>query len=427
MSSDISSAGTAGNHIFGIPRKLIWGYVAVAVFMVGDGMEVAFIADYITQLGFSGASAAHAITVYGIGIAISSWLAGVLAEVWGPRRTMSLGVVTWVFFHVLFLIFGIMMENYYLIVALYGLRGLGYPLFTYGFVVWISYTAPKETLGRAMGWFWFSYSVGFLALGNYLPSYIIPEIGYLGVLWLEIGLIILGGLIGVFMVKGDNERIQSSSDDSTSISGAIRGVTIAYKRPQVGIAGIVRIINQIALYGFPVMLPILVTSNQVGFTISQWLMIWGTMGLTNVIFNAVWGAIGDRIGWVWQVRWFGCVGTAITSLLLYYVPVIFGAQFWLVIGIAILFGITMAAFVPMSAIIPSLAPDEKGIAMSIHNLAAGLSNFAGPAIVGGVLLVADYEAVVWVFAVVYIVGAALTLMIEGVQDRQTSQSAAPTD
>ncbi|MBK0491231.1 cytochrome C biogenesis protein CcdA, partial [Klebsiella aerogenes] len=44
----------------GLPLNLIWGYVAIAVFMTGDGFELAFLSHYIKELGFSPAQASFA-------------------------------------------------------------------------------------------------------------------------------------------------------------------------------------------------------------------------------------------------------------------------------------------------------------------------------------------------------------------------------
>lgn len=35
----------------GLPLHLIWGYIAIAVFMTGDGFELAFLSHYIKSLG----------------------------------------------------------------------------------------------------------------------------------------------------------------------------------------------------------------------------------------------------------------------------------------------------------------------------------------------------------------------------------------
>ncbi len=35
---------------YGLPLNLIWGYVSIAVFMTGDGFELAFLSHYIKAL-----------------------------------------------------------------------------------------------------------------------------------------------------------------------------------------------------------------------------------------------------------------------------------------------------------------------------------------------------------------------------------------
>ncbi|VCZ18787.1 Alpha-ketoglutarate permease [Escherichia coli] len=51
----------------GLPLHLIWGYIAIAVFMTGDGFELAFLSHYIKSLGFTPAEASFAFTLYGGG------------------------------------------------------------------------------------------------------------------------------------------------------------------------------------------------------------------------------------------------------------------------------------------------------------------------------------------------------------------------
>ncbi|VTN56073.1 ribitol/Xylitol/Arabitol transporter, MFS superfamily [Klebsiella pneumoniae] len=46
---------------YGLPLNLIWGYVAIAVFMTGDGFELAFLSHYIKALGFTPAQASFAL------------------------------------------------------------------------------------------------------------------------------------------------------------------------------------------------------------------------------------------------------------------------------------------------------------------------------------------------------------------------------
>ncbi len=65
---------------FGLPLNLIWGYIAIAVFMTGDGFELAFLSHYIKELGFTPAQASFAFTLYGLAAALSAWISGVVRD-----------------------------------------------------------------------------------------------------------------------------------------------------------------------------------------------------------------------------------------------------------------------------------------------------------------------------------------------------------
>lgn len=67
-------------YLYGFPLSFFWGYVAVAVFMTGDGFEMAFLSKHIVDLGFTPSQAAMVITVYGLAAAVSAWATGVIAE-----------------------------------------------------------------------------------------------------------------------------------------------------------------------------------------------------------------------------------------------------------------------------------------------------------------------------------------------------------
>ncbi|MEQ6357583.1 MFS transporter [Lysinibacillus sp. M3] len=414
-----SLTASPSKQIFGLPIALIWGYIAIAFFMTGDGIEQAFLSKYIVDLGFSTQQASLVFTVYGLTVAIASWLSGVLAEIVGPRRTMIVGFVLWIIFHIGFLTFGLEQKNFSMMLIMYGIRGIAYPMFIYAFVVWIAYAAPKQRLASAMGWFWCMYSVGVGVFGTYLPSFSIPAIGFMGTLWSAILFIAIGGLMAMFLIKDDFNSYKQNTTNEGPLRELLRGITIA-KNPQIVIASAVRIINQISLFGFVVILPIVFTE-QIGFTMSEWLRIWGAVYATTIFTNLMWGILGDKLGWVRQVRWFGCIGMAIATLIFYYLPISFGPNIWVGLFVAIFFGFAIAAFVPMSAIFPTLEPSHKGAAVSMHNLSAGLSNFVGPAIVTAVVPIAGVEGAIWTLTVLYIVGFILTFFMK--VDQNISKSA----
>lgn len=399
-------------QFLGLPMVLIWGYVAVAIFMTGDGVEQAFLSKYIGSLGFSSSEAGRVLAVYGLVVAIASWLSGVLAEIFSPRRIMTFAFIIWIIFHVGFLVFGLEQQNYAMMLIMYGIRGFAYPMFIYSFVVWITYSSPAYKLASAMGWFWAMYSIGIGVLGSYLPSFTIPFIGELGSLWLSIVFILVGGLIATFLVKDkkgeDVEAKRMTTKEMFAEFG--RGITLLGNK-QVAIAFVVRIINQLSLFGLVAFLPRVYT-DEFGFTTSEWLRVWGLMYFITIFTNLFWGVVGDKIGWVRQVRWFGCIGMALSTLAFYYLPSWSGPNIFVTTLIALMLGFAVAAYVPMSAIFPTLVPEHKDAAVSVHNLAAGLSNFCGPAIASVTLMFTTEKVTIWVYAILYIIGFILTFFMK---------------
>lgn len=399
-------------QFLGLPMVLIWGYVAVAIFMTGDGVEQAFLSKYIGSLGFSSSEAGRVLAVYGLVVAIASWLSGVLAEIFSPRRIMTFAFIIWIIFHVGFLVFGLEQQNYAMMLIMYGIRGFAYPMFIYSFVVWITYSSPAYKLASAMGWFWAMYSIGIGVLGSYLPSFTIPFIGELGSLWLSIVFILVGGLIATFLVKDkkgeDVEAKRMTTKEMFAEFG--RGITLLGNK-QVTIAFVVRIINQLSLFGLVAFLPRVYT-DEFGFTTSEWLRVWGLMYFITIFTNLFWGVVGDKIGWVRQVRWFGCIGMALSTLAFYYLSSWSGPNIFVTTLIALMLGFAVAAYVPMSAIFPTLVPEHKGAAVSVHNLAAGLSNFCGPAIASVTLMFTTEKVTIWVYAILYIIGFILTFFMK---------------
>ncbi len=92
--------------------------------------------------------------------AVAAWLSGVLAEIYTARRVMIFGFVMFVIGSVIFLSVGLPSNSLSIMIPTYALRGFGYPMFAYGFLVWVAYEAPIKKLGSAVGIFWFVYSGG---------------------------------------------------------------------------------------------------------------------------------------------------------------------------------------------------------------------------------------------------------------------------
>ena len=118
----------------GLPKSLIWGFLGVLIFMMGDGIEQTWLSKYIESQGLDNELL---FTVYGIAIAISSWLSGVIAETIGVRKTMWLGFAIYLVGMAGFAGLGMTGLNYPTLLITYAIKGFAYPLFAYTFIVWI--------------------------------------------------------------------------------------------------------------------------------------------------------------------------------------------------------------------------------------------------------------------------------------------------
>lgn len=391
----------------GIPRPLLSGYLGIMLFMMGDGMEQGWLSPYLIEKGMSIQQTASLFTAYGITIAIASWFSGVLAETLTPKKTMLIGLIIYLLGTVGFIGMGMESLNFPTMLVTYGLRGFGYPLFAYSFLVWISYLTPQKMLGRAVGWFWFVFTGGLNVLGAFYSSWAIRELGHINALWSAVFWVLLGAL---FALVWNKAPFPSGKNTNSKLAELGKGLTIVKEEPKVLLAGIVRVINTTAQFAFPVFLPTYMATH--GFDTTEWLYIWGTIFTSNIAFNLIFGFVGDRFGWRPTIIWFGGVGCGITTLLLYYIPQYSPGTYWLVMLAGILWGACLAGYVPLSALTPSLVNKDKGAAMAILNLGAGLAVFVGPAIVGLLIAPLGNEGVIWILAVLYFISAALTYFIK---------------
>ncbi|MCS5500476.1 MFS transporter [Lysinibacillus sp. FSL K6-0057] len=391
----------------GMDKKMFMGYLGVLIFMIGDGLEQGWLSTYLTQNGMTVQEVATLLSFYGIAVAIASWLSGVLAEIYGPRKMMIIGLSLFVLGTLIFLLIGITTMNLSIMLPTYALRGLGYPLFAYSFLVWITYYAPIERLGTAVGWFWVSFAGGLNMLGAYYSSFALPFLGEMMTLWSALIFTAIGAVFGIILCKPEVQKTNLTIKEA--MKQMTKGITIAFEKPRVGLGGIVRAINTSGAYGLVVFLPAYMID--AGFTMSQWLQIYGALWASNVIFNLIWGAVADKIGWQRTVMWIGGLGCAVFMAGLYYVPYFLGANYLMTIIVAMCFGSCLAAYVPLSALVPSLAPENRGAAMSILNLGAGLSTFLGPAVAGALIGGFGAVGVIWAYVTMHIISAGLMIFV----------------
>ncbi|MDM7884348.1 RbtT/DalT/CsbX family MFS transporter [Curtobacterium sp. RHCKG23] len=397
----------------GIPHPLRWGFLGVLVFMTGDGIESNFIAPHIAGvLGVGGtASAATIIGIYGVAVLVASYFAGVLSDLWGPRQVMTLGAVLWVVFQVAFLA-ALPTASVGLIALTYFLRGLGFPLFAFSFLCWINHTVARERNATAVGWFYVVFTGGLPTLGSLVAIGSIPAFGggATGETW-SMALSLLFAVVGWVIVRfGVHEttglgRIAPREQSSARVLAS--GIEVCVKRPKVLLAVVIRLVNTAPEFGMFVIMPAVI-GTELGWGQAKWLTMTVIVYAGNILFNAFFGALGDRIGWIRTVKWFGIAASAVGLLAWWYVPHLVPAGsewgFWLATAAGTLFGIMLAGFTPMGAVVPAFAGEERrGAAMAMYATAAGGATFLGNAVVSAVLPWGGPGGVVWTFVALYAV------------------------
>src|ERR1035441_8019158 len=129
----------------GMHPGLAIGYLGLLLFMVGDGVEAGFLSPLLVDLHFSTEKVALVFSAYGATAALASWLSGALTDIFGPKKVMWAGLLIWLGLEMPFLLGGIAHANYTTILVCYGVRGLGYPLFAYGFLCWVAAGSEEHT------------------------------------------------------------------------------------------------------------------------------------------------------------------------------------------------------------------------------------------------------------------------------------------
>lgn len=419
----------------GIPKPLLWGFVAVLIFMIGDGVETTYLSDYLQQPsggGLPGATASFAtVTVYGIAVMIASWFSGTLSAIWGPRRVMWLGGAWWIAFEILFLFVAIPSHSVAAIVAVYGIRGIAYPLFAFSFLVWAQVASPTSMRGSVAGWFWFAFTGGLPTLGAAIAALAIGPFGMslYGTLVLSLVLVTIGVLIGSLGVR-EEHGLKPIADKTVhnprSLKRLAEGVDILWRDRRTLAGGLIRIVNTAPQYGFFAMFPFTFgpAAADGGFlSVAQVSTLSAIAYGANIAANLFFGVFGDSFGWRRTVTWFGCVGCAFATPLWYGASV--ASQSFAVAAICgVVYGILLAGFVPLSALMPSMvATKDKGAALAVLNLGAGGAAFVGPVVVTVLYPFIGGGGVAVAFSLMYLGVAVLSIKLKDSCDPGERKSA----
>ncbi|QEO17370.1 MFS transporter [Acetobacter vaccinii] len=361
------------------PRDFAFQYIGLLLFMIGDGVEVGYLSPFLVQCGLSEHQAALVFTLYGVAAAISAWTAGLLCDAIGCRKVVIAGIALWTIPQILFLSVAVPAHSTWGILLTYSIRGLGYPLLAYGILTLVVKEVRQEQRGLASGIFWFCFTCGLPTLGTVVASFALPVFGDYRTFWLALVIVVAGG--GLALVSLDNEKAyRPTQQPPERLTPATLG-QICRANPSLLLVCVVRAINSAATHGILVFMPFYFVQ-ALGLSNDLWIRFLETIFASNIVFNVFFGAISDRLSWRGTILWAGGIGSSVVSVMLYWVPALYGHSHpWAVYATAILFGLTLAGYVPLSALAPSLLPERKGLAMSFLNFGAGCSVWLGPLVV----------------------------------------------
>jgi polyol permease family len=383
----------------GIPKTISWGFLGILFFMVGTGLESGWLSPYLVGQGFSLKVVAAIFSAYGVCVSVSAWLSGVFFEMVGAKRTMLTAFLLFVIGTIVFVALGIQGKAAWALFAGYAIQGFSYPLFSYSFLVWIAYRANPNRMGAAYGWFWFAFSGGLSVVGAYGSDFLINSIGHTATLWTTLIWAALGAF-AMIILNRDDVKPRAAAGASGRWKDLAALVTVIKAEPRLLIVLGVRIVNTLPQFALPVFMPLYLSS--LGFSTSQWLSIWGTVWLLNIVFNLISGHLGDKIGWKRTIAFVGGFCSAISIAAFFYVPQLFGHNYWALMIAGIALGASISGFVPMDAVTANLVKDNRGASMSIMNLGAGLSTLIGPLIVGLFSGLIGYAGIAWIMCVLYV-------------------------
>jgi MFS family permease len=412
-----------GIERWGIPYPLRWGFVGVLIFMIGDGVEVSYLTDYLQQPeggGLSGSQASfYTVTLYGVAVLIASWFSGTLSAIWGPKRVMWLGAGIWIVFEALFLFVALPSQTLGLIATIYAIRGLAYPLFAFAFLVWIQTLAKPHMRGSAAGWFWFAFTGGLPTLGALVAAIAVGPLGIslYGTLVLSLVVVAIGSAIGCFAVTHPS-GLEPIADETVrnprSLARLTEGIDILWRDKRTIAGFFVRLVNTAPQYGFFAMFPFVFgpATPGGGFLTTEQVAILQTVAYAaNIGANLFFGVFGDHFGWQRTVTVFGCLGCAL-AVPIWYFGAIASQSFLITAILGAVYGIVLAGFVPLSALMPSMvAVKDKGAALAILNTGAGGAALLGPLTVTALFPLFGGGGVVLAYCVMYLIVAGVSLVI----------------
>lgn len=390
----------------GIKEELFHGYMGLILFSLGMGIEISWFSSFLEGDGFNLKFISLIFSLYGFATFIFSYLSSFMVNKFSGGKIMFAGVVVYLLSASL-LIIGIMYREYNLIAFSYFLRGASFPLFANSFLVLITLKTDLKHLGKATAYFFLCSNLGMNIIAPVLSSNLLSSLSAIDIFMIGAVISVFGGIIALGFSKKD---IFIGKKDEKILANIATGITILFKNKRLIAAVVVLIINNMGRFGFIIIMPIFLL--QRGFSLEQWGSIWAITYIVNSLAGIGFGHLGDKYGLRKIAMYFSGTITALSCVLIYiFCQYFYGNVFLLGLAFSI-FAIGIAAFGPISALIPAMLSDNKPIAVSIINLGSGLSGFVGSLFAGAIFEKFGGNVLLISLAIIYLFASLLISVLK---------------
>lgn len=355
--------------------QTIMPFVALTLFMIGATIENSWLSSLLLSERYSELFIRQMMLMNGLIVAICSWLCSFLTIRFGSKKifivaSLALIVTT------LATLYSMQQHLCLLLLVFYTLKGIVYPLFAYVTLTLVIVTTAPYQLGKVTAYFWLAFNLGMTIIGPLLSSMLLKVIGISRLFYVATVIGVLGALL---MMRVGKSSFQIKGKKSQKLLSEIRnGLLIYQKKPKLCLALGAKVINTIGQFGFVIMMPIIFQAQ--GRGIVKWGAVWSMTFIANTLAGVLFGHLSDKLGWKKTVMYVGGPLTGIACLLILWslylthsMPFVFAAF--------VIFGIGLAGYGPLSALIPHMVSENKAIGISVLNMGTGLSSVVGPGLV----------------------------------------------
>ncbi|MDQ7036350.1 MAG: MFS transporter [Anaerolineae bacterium] len=331
---------------------------------------------------------------------------GILSDRWGRRVWLLIGTV---FFIVMPFLYGFVQTPQHLFIMRI-IHGLSTAIYGPVTLAYIAELKPKN-IAESLGWFGLAREGGYIvgpALAGWLLLWTDPV-----VVFTIIGLISMMALIPVLNLQ-DVEIPKVKKQEVSFWQQSREAFKVGVQTPSIWLAGVLESGTFVALYALKAFLPIFAL--QAGISVVLVGLFFSVQEGIHILIKPFGGRIADKLGHLSAIM----LGMVILAVGLALLPLLNGLDLF---ASAILIGGAQAFIFSSTIALVSqqITHDNLGAGMGFIGTMQNLGKAIGP-VLGGLLIQRfDFEAVLYILAILLVLGAILLPLLINRGDRRMQQ------